>query len=198
MKTAAWTRKEGKNPAPTVSMAMKKCTKCEDELSISFFYTTGKKKDESPKYNSWCKKCIGKKMASYHHRTWGVEKLQFSASRRTRTVKTFLAYLLSKARRRKSCDVTIEQLLQIWHQQSGKCALTGWEMTMQLGKGQISTNASIDRIDSTIGYTNNNVQLVCRAANVAKSNLTQENFVRLCEAVLEKHNEILQDIRLAA
>ncbi len=198
MKTAAWTRKEGKNPAFILSIAVKKCTKCEEQQSISFFYTTGKKKDGSPKYNSWCKKCIGKKMASYHQRTWGEEKLKFSASKRTRSVQSFLAYLLSKARRRKTCDLSIEQLMKIWHHQSGKCALTGWDMTMQLGKGQIATNASIDRIDSTIGYTNNNVQLVCRAANVAKSNLTQENFVRLCKAVQEKQNEILQDTRLAA
>jgi hypothetical protein len=198
MKTAAWTRKEGKNSIVHAALAMKNCTQCGDHLLICEFYTTGKKKDGTPKYNSWCKKCIGKKMASYHKRTWGAEKLQFSAAKRTRSVQSFLAYLLYKARQRKTCDLTIEQLMQIWHLQDGKCALTGWNMTMQLGKGQIPTNASIDRIDSSIGYENDNVQLVCRAANVAKSNLTQENFVRLCAAVLEKQNEGLQDTRLAA
>ena len=61
-------------------------------------------------------------------------------------------------------------------------------MTMELANGFVPTNCSVDRIDSTQGYIVGNVQLVCRVANVAKSNLTHSDFVQLCKAVLEKAN----------
>ena len=61
-------------------------------------------------------------------------------------------------------------------------------MTMELGKGVVPTNCSIDRIDSSFGYEPGNVQLVCRAANVAKSNLSTSDFVNLCRAVVEISN----------
>ena len=61
-------------------------------------------------------------------------------------------------------------------------------MTMELGQGSVATNCSIDRIDSMRGYEADNVQLVCRAANVAKSNLATSEFVALCRAVAEVYN----------
>ena len=33
----------------------KACTKCNNIFELSNFYTTGKKVDGTPKYNSWCK-----------------------------------------------------------------------------------------------------------------------------------------------
>jgi len=60
-------------------------------------------------------------------------------------------------------------------------------MTMELGRGTIPTNCSIDRIDSSRGYEVGNVQLVCRAANVAKSDLPMNDFVALCRSVTEVH-----------
>jgi hypothetical protein len=187
-------------PPPTTIRpdGTKPCTKCGSVLPLSGFYTTGKKRDGSPKYNSWCRDCSRLKMASYHQQTWGPERLQFSAHKRTQSVRAFMSYLLAKARRRRDCQITADDLEAIWASQGGRCALTGWEMTMRLGEGQVPTNASIDRIDSRLGYSAENVQLVCRAANVAKSDLPQQEFVRLCAAVVEKQREQEQDARLAA
>jgi len=108
-----------------------------------------------------------------------------------------MQYLLAKARRRLGASIDASYLEQIWEKQLGKCALTGWVMTMKLGEGVVPTNASIDRINSSLGYSKENVQLVCRAANVAKSNLEPELFLALCAAVSEKANG-LQNARLAA
>ncbi len=174
----------------TVVNGKRPCTKCGEVLPAEKFYTSGKKKDGSYKYNSWCKSCCKEKMASYHKKTWGPVRLQFSAFKRTRSVKAFMSYLLGKAKKRHECSVTVEDLERLWDKQDGKCALTGWQMTMKLGSGNIQTNASVDRIDSGIGYVANNVQLVCRSANVAKSNLSQEDFVKLCTAVAEKLNGV--------
>jgi len=170
--------------------ASKVCTKCGVEQSLSFFYTTGKKVSGAPKYNSWCKSCISEKQSSYHKRTWGKEKLNYSAFQRTKSARSYLQYLRSKAvQRKKSSDViSLDALEKLWEAQEGKCAITGWQMTMELANGVVPTNCSIDRIDSAKGYEQDNIQLVCRAVNVAKSDLSTKNFVALCDAVLRKLN----------
>jgi hypothetical protein len=164
---------------------MKNCSKCGNTFELCDFYTTGKKVDGSPKYNSWCKNCVCDKMKSYHKKTWGDEKLQFTAFRRTKSVRSYIAYLKSKAIKRKNSCISVDELEDIWNKQNGKCALTGWDMTMILGKGNIATNASIDRINSNLGYIENNVQFVCRSVNVFKSNATEELLYKMCEAIIE-------------
>ena len=163
---------------------MRTCSKCNKVLEICDFYTTGKKVDGSPKYQSWCKSCISFKQKAYHKKTWGEEKLQFSAFKRTKSVKTYISYLRQKAINRKHICIPVDDLELIWNKQNGKCALTGWDMTMILGKGYVDTNASIDRIDSNLGYIDTNIQFVCRAVNVFKSNATEELLYKMCEAII--------------
>ena len=167
----------------------KACTKCGTTLPLTGFYTTGKKVSGETKFGSWCKACISQKQASYHKRTWGPLRLQFSAQKRTKNVRSFLAYLRQKAKHRKRSEeiISIDALEALWFVQQGKCALTGWPMTMELGNGVIQTNCSIDRIDSKQGYVIGNVQLVCRIANIAKSSLSSSDFANLCKAVVIKN-----------
>ncbi len=127
-------------------------------------------------------------MKSYHKETWGEEKLQFTAFKRTKSIRAYITYLRSKAVKRKSTCLSIDQLQKIWTKQNGKCALTGWDMTMTLGQGNVNTNASIDRIDSTKGYVEDNVQFVCRAVNVFKSNATEKLLYNMCEAIIKNKN----------
>ena len=78
--------------------------------------------------------------------------------------------------------------MDLWGRQGGKCALTGWEMTARLGDGVVNTNASIDRIDSSGGYDLSNIQIVCRVANMAKSNLTMAEFIKMCRSIVENYD----------
>jgi hypothetical protein len=166
------------------------CSKCKisKPAEDNFFKYKQTLKSGKPKFNSWCKQCVSKLQADYHKKTWGPDKLQFTAYKRTKTTRSFLSYLRSKAIQRSGNCISIDALETLWFSQKGKCALTGWEMTMELGKGSIPTNCSIDRIDSCLGYEPGNVQLVCRAANVAKNNLSPSDFVNLCKAVVEVSN----------
>jgi hypothetical protein len=176
--------------AKTTIVQAKECTHCGVEQSIFNFYTTGKLVSGDPKYNSWCKKCISEKQASYHKKTWGEDKLKYTAFKRTKSVRSYLQYLRSKAVQRKKGNevISLDALELLWQTQQGNCALTGWSMTMELANGVVPTNCSLDRIDSSIGYIVGNVQLVCRAANVAKSNLSADDFLKLCKAVVENSN----------
>ncbi len=88
--------------------------------------------------------------------------------------------LLHKIRNRKhKNNLTLEDLKLIWDKQNGKCAITG--LSMILPETTASTNVgpkcvSIDRIDNTKGYTNDNVQLVCYSANLARNSFSIEDI----------------------
>lgn len=43
---------------------------------------------------------------------------------------------------------------------------------------------SPDRIDSSKGYTKDNIWLICSAVNFMKSNLNLEEFKQYCQAVI--------------
>ena len=63
-------------------------------------------------------------------------------------------------------DLTWEYLHDLLMKQKGICALTGLQMTLETGRGNV---ISLDRIDSTKGYIPGNVQWVCDWANTMKS-----------------------------
>jgi len=88
-------------------------------------------------------------------------------------------------------NLTIEQAYDIYLTQNKKCKLTGLEirfntsqLTMKNGwKSHFYNSASLDRIDSSKGYTVDNVQWVHKEVNKMKSNLSQERFFELCALV---------------
>jgi hypothetical protein len=69
---------------------------------------------------------------------------------------------------------------------TGKCALTGWELSMQYGK----TTASLDRIDSTRSYEVGNVQWVHSMVNMCKNRYDQARFVEMCQAIAENADKV--------
>lgn len=64
----------------------------------------------------------------------------------------------------------------------GKCKLTGWEIELGYSKG----TASLDRVDSTKGYTPENIQWVHSMVNMAKNKYGNEEFIEMCKAVSNK------------
>lgn len=86
-------------------------------------------------------------------------------------------------------DLDLEFLMYLWNKQEGMCALTGIRMTYKFYEGRVNTNVSVDRIDSSKGYTKDNVQLVCMAANQMKNDLNMDEFINMCEMVLALERE---------
>jgi len=83
-------------------------------------------------------------------------------------------------------DITQDYINQLFIQQNFRCALTGEEIclpenTKQWREGRY--NASLDRIDSSIGYVVGNVQWVTKKANLMKMQLSQDEFVSICHKV---------------
>ena len=43
--------------------------------------------------------------------------------------------------------------------------------------------ASLDRIDSSIGYMKGNIQFISAAANLAKNNMSHEQMIEFCKII---------------
>ena len=142
------------------------CRCCEKVFPLGEFYVVSGKPD------SYCKKCrliIDKKLNS-----------KSPAAR----MKSLLSAARTRARNnRQDFDLTKEFLLDLWRLQQGRCHYVGTELTYDGNRP--SSALSIDRIDSSGGYTQDNVVLCCRRVNEMKSNLTVEEFVELCHLVVE-------------
>lgn len=84
------------------------------------------------------------------------------------------------AKRRKiEFDVAIDYLWDLFQEQKGKCALSAVDLV--LPKHQlIDCTASLDRIDSSIGYVEGNVQWVHKDVNFMKQQFEQHYFIEMC------------------
>jgi len=76
------------------------------------------------------------------------------------------------------CEVTPEYLESIW---TGICPVFGVEIFIGHEKGSISDlhRASIDRLDSTKGYTKDNIQFISFRANNIKTDASFEEFKKI-------------------
>lgn len=76
--------------------------------------------------------------------------------------------------------------------QNKKCALSGVEITLPLTRKAMRTagnfDASLDRIDSSKGYTPDNIQWVHKIVNQMKSNHSEEEFVRFCKLIAKNQS----------
>lgn len=62
-------------------------------------------------------------------------------------------------------------------------------MTYKFYEGRVNTNLSIDRINSSKGYTKDNVQLVTMAANQMKNDLTLDELIVMCSNIIKTVGE---------
>lgn len=74
-------------------------------------------------------------------------------------------------------DLDLPYLYQLYQEQNGQCKLSNVMMTLPQSTKDTRaelTDASLDRIDSTKGYTKGNVQFVCQFINMGKCSYTDE------------------------
>jgi len=109
-----------------------------------------------------------------------------------RRIQLILEPSASRKNGRRKCKMTIEEFMNEWQQQFEKyglyCPKTGQLMTYIKGSGQILTNISIDRVDSTKDYEKGNVQFVCLAYNTIKNKYPEHVLVTWCKRIIKKYD----------
>ena len=148
--------------------AMRQCKECQQTKPISEFYSKGGGKRD------WtCKTC----------------RQRQAESRRSNSIESFMAdrYARLKSNRIKQFDweIVVADLLHLWREQKGRCALSGRLMTAFYDGTRREDQVSVDRIRPDIGYLPNNIQLVCYRANMLKHTLSQPNFIHWCRQIVE-------------
>jgi hypothetical protein len=89
-------------------------------------------------------------------------------------------------RRELIVSVTRDECFALLSWQSYRCALSGLPLAVAGNVGDHyhgATTASLDRMDSSAGYTAENIQWVHKDVNKMKMDLCQDRFIEICQAV---------------
>lgn len=109
----------------------------------------------------------------------------------------FNRYKLNAKSKNFEFSITIEYAWNLFEKQKGKCALTGLPLIFnKTFKSQTDRTASLDRIDSSIGYIEGNVQWVHKWINYFKKNIPNEMLVGVCYLITENNNLMLSKEQL--
>lgn len=76
-----------------------------------------------------------------------------------------------------------DYVLQLIKKQGGRCMLTGLELKWFGDEGDAELQPSLDRIDSDGHYAPDNLQVVCKFANLWKGSYNNATFLQLIEKV---------------
>jgi hypothetical protein len=102
----------------------------------------------------------------------------------------FWSTLKGSAKRRNIIfNINKKYVWNIFLKQNKKCALTGIDLFFDVANKKFSGNASLDRIDSSKGYIEGNVQWVTKTINIIKRDLHNTDFLLLCQQIIDYQKE---------
>lgn len=85
-------------------------------------------------------------------------------------------------------NVSRDFCYKLFIKQNKRCALTGISIGFPIDgsfQRRGDYTASLDRIDSSIGYEENNIQWVHRKVNIMKNVYRQSDFIKMCCAIAD-------------
>ena len=85
-------------------------------------------------------------------------------------------------------NITIEYVADLYKKQEGRCAISGMDIDIQ-GTPWKGQTGSLDRIDSSKGYVEGNVQWVHKIVNEMKWDLEEEEFFSIVKLIY-KHKQL--------
>ena len=151
---------------------MKKCETCGKKLADTQFEKIDKKY-----FRNVCKNCSNAERNK--HRSKSPEYF-------IRHLHSQLKYSRGKKNPEMEWHIEPEDLLSLYQEQNGRCALSNVLMTYAKdGTGKKEFNISIDRVNPHIGYIKSNMQLVCHRVNIMKHTLMEEDFWWWCKNIVE-------------
>jgi hypothetical protein len=86
-------------------------------------------------------------------------------------------------------NISIDYIWNLFIKQNRRCNLSGMPISFAVHSKKCGT-ASLDRIDSSKGYIEENVQWVHKDVNLIKMNLNQDYFINLCNLISTHRKEV--------
>lgn len=105
---------------------------------------------------------------------------------------TFFTACRQNAKKRNiDFEITMADEWKQYEKQGGICPLSNVPIKLSetTRHGHKLGSASLDRIDSSKGYTKDNIQWVHKTINLMKNVLSQDDFIQWCNKVTFHHNE---------
>lgn len=140
-----------------------KCSGCGKEQA----YTRMDHAKQSDLRDWQCKGCVSKAK--------GFESNKAVGDRR----RTFNKFKKSAESRGIVWGVSLDEMFRTF---DGFCSLSGWPISLSY----LDQTASLDRIDSSIGYEKENIQWVHKMVNMSKNKYPQAQFISMCCAIANK------------
>lgn len=92
----------------------------------------------------------------------------------------------TKGRKKLDLSITKEYVWNLYLNQNKKCALSNIDIKFPTKGKDKSYTCSLDRIDSSLGYIEGNVQWVHKDINRMKNAFNQDYFIKMCKLITEK------------
>ena len=133
-------------------------------------------------------KKYSKENVKYLESQWGNRRDEFTGLRE---------HFRRLKKRKHYYDVGLEDLLELWDNQKGICSYSGVKLLHPNEDGNNINTASLDRIDSKIGYVKGNLQFISIICNQAKNSLSHEEMLKFIEIICKHHiNKTTNDVIL--
>ena len=87
-------------------------------------------------------------------------------------------------------NITMEDMHNQLIKQNHKCNLSNILLIISSRRQYKTNTASIDRIDSSKGYTPDNIQWVHKDINLMKNKFPQEYFIETCHKISQSHQHL--------
>ena len=166
------------------------CTNCKIERQITDFYYNS----NSKRYECHCKECGRLRCKEWRKNYPEKSKLSDKTSKlklkNEDPVKYRLIKLIASMKSRYPNkeivkELTVEDAGELYKKQCGKCHYTGIQMKLTSDKYRDLFLMSIDRIDSSIGYTKDNIVLCCWGMNVLKGPHSENELIIALQSFYE-------------
>lgn len=119
-----------------------------------------------------------------HIKKRGVEHSSYKGTKNI--TKTYFSQIKLNANKRKlKFNLNINFLDKLLESQNFKCYLSNQKISVH------ERTASLDRIDSSLDYTKNNVAWIHKDIQRMKSDFSLEYFIKICTKIANNHNPIL-------
>lgn len=160
----------------------RKCKEC-GETNIENFNKGRKilcKKHQTLRDNSARKEYAREYSREYHKNNKEKVSEKGKIYRRNNFLKHKLSGAATRSKRNNlEFNITIEYLNKILEQQHNRCIYTN----IEFDNNNPMKSLSIDRINSKLGYTEENIQLVLSCINYMKNQYSEKDFIEMCKLV---------------